>query len=347
MRALGSLLVAVLVSFGYCEATLSSTRLRFFGFRSRNSTMPIQTSVATTPPTFSRSEKREMDYVWKQIRKSCGGCWSGGLVVLSRSIFSPLSSASLVPTRGGLNFRLQVATSRNSGSWSVWNLNELEDSFVIPLARRPMNRPWQLKVAVDDGLIVRVPKQWSNVPRYVWEVGFWSSTIRRTAVAEYRKGWLGGLVFKEYSLVLQEKRPRGSFVGNTTDADDAAMLSESKRVKELRNISALTDWKVVRQDRLDLQTMRRSRGRSADATNILDRWRRALEDDRHNRLNHMLPNGFITSVPTRVVEGEDNAYWYFGHADDGNRSFRLLELEYDGAGRAISATLHVLRKQRN
>ena len=95
--------------------------------------------------------------------------------------------------------------NQETGTWSVWNLSQQGDNFVIPLSRIPMKRPFlfltkkkkkikkmksnnsneQLKIGFSNAeskgnIILRIPKCiHADLPRIVFEIGFWNNYLSK------------------------------------------------------------------------------------------------------------------------------------------------------------------------
>uniref|UniRef100_A0A7S1Y7U9 Uncharacterized protein n=1 Tax=Grammatophora oceanica TaxID=210454 RepID=A0A7S1Y7U9_9STRA len=266
-------------------------------------TPPVSISKAHSKPA-SKHERREYNLAWKAIRKSCVGRWSGsmGNVADDGSLIGFGEDGEM------LNFRLHVKVGRDKGTWTVWNLKKKGDETVVPLTRIPISK--QLKFGFpSQNIVLRTPGQISDaLPRMAWEIGFWDSGVRRTAVMEYQKRqsrmstvW----VTKDTTVVQMKRKSRWSrFVGNDSDPTELQeILPEvqplAERMSDFISSTSAEDWKVACSSVvIDVPSMRRRKTALDKATRL-----HVLESilqpgvEIHRRV---LPNGLGILIPHRL-----------------------------------------------
>lgn len=265
-----------------------------------------------------------------------------------------------------LNFRLWArATNKDTGTWTVWNLQNKGDEFVIPLRRLPAvasGDSTQLKIGFLPGCVLRVPSNYKHVPRAVIECGYWGNGIRRTVVLEYKtRDKHKRMELKDVTIVLQRAIPwykHFFFVGNTTVTSDIQTLSQKSQHDFKRNQRR----KPVRMERLELQSMQRVVRMKSDltdddikeATEILDH---LFEQEQlsnsdaaaasftmvlpTNELLASFPKEFLGNGKSRICHSATKTF-IFAHEwkHNGREPFQALAIDFDSiSGRAIAATM--------
>lgn len=253
--------------------------------------------------SLTRGQTREHDRVWKEISTACRGTWSGAMSVYSVQPNNQLSLA----TRPKTNFRLQVDIDGSTGSWNVWNLERTGDSASIPLQQRPSAPQSQLKLGFDGGIVLRIPNEINEeLPRLVFEIGFWDDSIRRTAVFEYKRqkaGFFSGQeqwVLDGISVVQMKRCLAEDFVGQCTNKDDIKILSTKLPRSSEGFWSKLVS---IKQHILHLATMKRSTKR--ENRSLLSTLHTMWPEEANELCKAILPNGIAFCAPRVLLPGNE------------------------------------------
>ncbi len=273
-----------------------------------------------------------------------------------------------------LNFRLWAkADTKDSGTWTVWNLQHKGDEFIVPLRRLPaVSKPSQLKIGFLPGCVLRVPGNYKQVPRAVIELGYWGKGIRRTVVLEYlTQDQDKRMELKDVTLVMQRAIPWYKsvfFVGNTTVAHDIRILPPKAPSNVEDVIKRNKARKPIRIERVELQSMERVVTKNrADMTDddksggakVLESLFLQLstnDDDcaahssSSSSYNVALPNGLLASFPKEMLgkSKSSNARKTFIFAHEWKRDRRqplqALVIDFDvTTGEAIAATMYLYK----
>jgi hypothetical protein len=310
---------------------------------------------------FTRQERKEQAMVWRVLHQSCKGCWSGSV---SKHGVDPSGGLCVIepPCR---NFRLRAHPQGKKGTWTIWNLMKVGDEYVVPLGPTPSERSAQIKVAFASsrgrgGIVLRIPSAIpSAVPRLFFEVGFWSKTVRRTAVADYSvisssSRWFGvtpsrsRLCKLDHVWLVQQKRQKKasfrSFVGKTELKDITYLPTNAPFAIDDWDWST---WRAMTSETVDLTTMQRRRTRldPTAAQEVQGRIRQAFASD-SDALVNVLPVEIIVSLPYAfdpTSSPEAISRVFFCHAWDEQR-MDVIEVAYRGR-QAQTMTMHSFRKR--
>ncbi len=326
-------------------------------------TLPSNISSSSSPPpTFTKNELYEHNHVWKVMNKACFNKWSGTLQVfrMDKATNSPIYNND----EELLNFRLSAkAKTKDTGAWTVWNLQRKGDEITIPLRRLPLtSKPSQLKVGFLPGCVLRIPGNFKQVPRTVVELGYWGN-VRRTVVLEYlTRDKQKHMELKDVSLVMQRPVPwykRVFFVGNTTNARDIEILPRRAASNLEDVIKRNRARKPEKIERVQLQSMNRVVTTKADLTeddkrgaaevleSLLQRLSNNNECAAHSSSYDMvLPNELLASFPKELLgKNSSSATKTFILAHEwkhfGWQTLQALVIDFDvGSGEAIAATMY-------
>jgi len=366
MFASALLLYAVVVATG--EAV---------GRQQSSSSLP-STIISPSPPIFTKNEEDEHDLVWKVMKKACFGKWSGIMQCfrMEKATNSLILKDNELPL---LNFRLwakadtdRMGRAKDTGTWTVWNLQRGGDKFVVPLRRLPgSSKPSQLKIGFLPGCVLRVPHNYKQVPRPVIELGYWGSNgIRRTVVLEYQaQAKQKQMELKDVTLVIQRAVPWYKsifFVGNTTDAKDIEILEPRKVPSNAEDlIKRNSARKPVRIERVQLQSMKRVVTTEAyltaddkrGAKEVLESLLLRLSNDKcaeSSSYDVVLPIELLSSYPKALLgKGSSSSAtkrFIFAHEwknvglnliRSGSKTLQALVIDFDAAtGEALTATMY-------
>jgi hypothetical protein len=320
---------------------------------------------------FTSNERKEQRKAWHSIR-ALKECWSGAMAEYAVKSDGRMELRDAKPAR---NFRLRIRTRGSTGTWTVWNLNQVGEEIVIPLFQTPPSRPTQLKfgfraVAADVVVIVRVPEA-LNLSRTVFEIGFWDRSTRRTAVAEYKRTKRSlpfllrpaSMHLDEVSLVQMKSESPRSFVGNTTDKEAIKALPVESPWSDI------TDWKLetmqaISSETVDVATMERTREvrlsserRQQVYDHVIERLVKR-DTTRTTFIRAVLPNGICMCVPERLpciekssgretlqAEGQKCSTLPFLFGSMKENRLQVLELQYrPNTWQAGHVALHTFRR---
>ncbi len=321
----------------------------------------IPSKISSSPPTFTKNELDEHNHVWKVMNKACFNKWSGTLQVfrMDKATNSPIYNND----EELLNFRLSAkAKTKDTGAWTVWNLQRKGDEITIPLRRLPVtSKPSQLKVGFFPGCVLRIPGNFKQVPRAVVELGYWGN-VRRTVVLEYQtRDKQKHMELKDVSLVMQRPVPwykRVFFVGNTTNARDIEILPREAASNLEDVIKRNRARKPIKIERVHLQSMQRVVTTKAELTEDDKRGAAEVLKSLFERLsnnecaahsssyNVVLPNDLLASFPKELLgKSSSSATKTFILAHEwkhfGWQTLQALVIDFDvGSGEAITATMY-------
>ena len=338
-------------------------------------TLP-STASSSSQPLFTKNELSEHNHVWKVMKKSCFGKWSGSMqsfrmdkTTTNSPIFDSDNDKLL------LNCRLwakadtnRLGKQKDTGTWTVWNLLRKGDEFIVPLRRLPAaSKPSQLKIGFLPGCVLRVPGiNYKQLPRAVIELGYWGNGKRRTVVLEYQTYVKDKrMELKDVTLIMQKAIPwykRIFFVGNTTVAHDIRILPKEAPCNVEDVIKRNNARKPVQIERVELQSMQRVVTTKADmtdddkrgATKVLESLLLQLSNNNDcaahssSSYNVLLPNGLLASFPKEMLDKSSRSSttktFIFAHEwkHDGRQpSFQTLVIDFDATtGEAITATMY-------
>ena len=309
---------------------------------------------SSTSTSFTKNELNEHNHVWKVMNKACFGKWSGTM----QSYSVDKATNSLIHHKNDdelLNFRLWAKADtkkRDTGTWTVWNLQSKGDEFVVPLRRLPTltSKPSQLKIGFLPGCVVRIPgTNYKEVPRAVIELGYWGNGKRRTAVLEYHTHDKDKrMELKDVTLVMQKAIPWYKslfFVGNTTIDNDIRVLPQKATHDVEDVVKRIKARKPIRIERVELQSMERVVSSKASMTSSDKReammvLERLLEKSNDCSYNEVLPNGLLASFPKELLGKKRGTTFIFAH-EWKNGPFQALVIDFDSTTcEAVAATMY-------
>ncbi|KAL7426298.1 hypothetical protein ACHAXM_000399 [Skeletonema potamos] len=328
-------------------------------------------STISSSPTFTTNELNEHNLVWKVMNRACFGKWSGSLQSFRMDEQTNKSPIFDNDENELLNFRLWAkADTKDTGTWTVWNLQHKGDEVIVPLRRLPAaGKPSQVKIGFLPGCVLRVPvTNYKQVPRAVIELGYWGKGVRRTVVLEYLTSDTDKRMgLKDVTLVMQRAVPWYKsvfFVGNTTVARDIRILPPKAPSNVDDVIQRNKARKPVRIERVELQSMERvvtTRAHMTDddkrgAEKVLESLLLQLNNNddyaahsSSSSYNMMLPNGLLASFPkemlgtSRITSNRATKTFIFANEwkHDGRQPFQVLMIDFDETtGEVIAATMY-------
>mmetsp|Transcript_6787 Transcript_6787/g.14774 ORF Transcript_6787/g.14774 Transcript_6787/m.14774 type:complete len:359 (+) Transcript_6787:152-1228(+) len=320
-------------------------------------------SPITTAATFTKNELQEHNHVWRVMNKACFGKWSG--TIQGFRMDKKTNSPIFKDNDELLNFRLWAKANTNwmgkkkdTGTWTVWNLQQKGDELIVPLRRLPLSKPSQLKIGFHPGCVLRIPSNFKRVPRSVFELGYWGEGVRRTVVLEYLTSDKNKhMELKDVTLVTQRAVPwhnAALFVGNATVSKDIDILPQMAPFDAKDVIQKNKQWKPLLVERLELQNMERvvttkNKMTTDDKERAMHILKRLVQnsDDCNDSYNMVLSNGLLTSFP-KHMSGKENGdgttttkSFIFAHKWGHGRPFQALVIDYDSmTGEGIAAVMY-------